>query len=62
MVLNPLSSAMLGSFESHSPIKNLFFSGCEVGAVGVMGAMGGGLACAMAMEPIGAGKLMASIS
>ena len=47
--------------RAHSPIKNLFFSGCEVGAVGVMGAMGGGLACAMAMEPVGIGKLMASI-
>jgi all-trans-retinol 13,14-reductase len=37
--------------RAHSPIKNLFFAGCEVGAVGVMGAMAGGMICAMAMEP-----------
>ena len=44
----------------HSPIKNLFFSGCEVGAVGVMGAMAGGMICATAMEPVAAAKLLAS--
>ena len=48
--------------RAHSPIKNLYFAGCEVGAVGVMGAMAGGLTCALAMEPLAGGKLVASLS
>ncbi len=34
-----------------SPIKNLFFAGCDVGMVGVMGAMMGGALSAVAAEP-----------
>ncbi len=48
--------------RAHSPIKDLFFSGCEVGAVGVMGAMAGGMICAVAMEPRKAGRLVAQAS
>ncbi len=48
--------------RAHSPIKNLFFSGCEVGAVGVMGAMAGGMVCAMAMEPVRVGALIKTVS
>ena len=44
--------------RAHSPIKNLFFAGCEVGAVGVMGAMAGGMLAALAMEPRKAGALV----
>ena len=36
-----------------SEVKNLFFSGCEVTTVGVMGAMMGGLLCAAAIDPRG---------
>jgi all-trans-retinol 13,14-reductase len=46
----------------HSPIKNLFFAGCEVGAVGVMGAMSGGMLAALAMEPRAVGALVAASS
>jgi all-trans-retinol 13,14-reductase len=47
--------------RAHSPIKNLYFAGCEVGTVGVMGAMAGGMLCALAMEPRKGTRLMASI-
>lgn len=47
--------------RAHSPIKGLFFAGCEVGSVGVMGAMAGGMLCALAMEPRKAGALVASL-
>jgi all-trans-retinol 13,14-reductase len=46
----------------HSPIKNLFFAGCEVGAVGVMGAMAGGMICATAMEPLKTARLLKGVS
>jgi all-trans-retinol 13,14-reductase len=36
-----------------SPIQNLFFSGGEVTTVGVMGAMMGGVLCALSAEPLG---------
>jgi all-trans-retinol 13,14-reductase len=48
--------------RAHSPIKNLFFAGCEVGAVGVMGAMAGGMLCALAMEPRKGAMLVQSVS
>jgi all-trans-retinol 13,14-reductase len=48
--------------RAHSPIKNLFFAGSEVGSVGVMGAMAGGMLCALAMEPRKAGGLVAAAS
>jgi all-trans-retinol 13,14-reductase len=35
-----------------SPIPGLWFSGSDVASVGVMGAMGGGQLCALAIEPI----------
>ena len=41
------------ALRPRSEVKNLFFSGCEVTTVGVMGAMMGGLLCAAAMEPRG---------
>lgn len=44
--------------RAHSPIKNLFFAGCEVGAVGVIGAMAGGMLAALAMEPRKVGALV----
>ena len=34
-----------------SPIKGLYFSGSEVSTVGVIGAMMGGVLCAVAIEP-----------
>lgn len=34
-----------------TPVKNLFLSGCDVGAAGVMGACVGGLLCAVSAEP-----------
>ena len=34
-----------------SPIKDLYFSGSEVSSVGVIGAMMGGVLCAVAIEP-----------
>ena len=34
-----------------TPIKDLFLSGCDVGAAGVMGAFVGGTLCAAAAEP-----------
>lgn len=37
-----------------TPIKNLFLSGCDMGAAGVMGAFVGGVLCAVAAEPVGA--------
>jgi all-trans-retinol 13,14-reductase len=46
--------------RAHAPIKNLFFAGSEVGAVGVMGAMAGGMICALAMEPRRCGGLISS--
>jgi all-trans-retinol 13,14-reductase len=47
--------------RAHSPIKGLFFAGCEVGSVGVMGAMAGGMICAIAMEPRKAVGLISSL-
>ena len=41
-----------------SPISGLFFSGSEVSTVGVIGAMMGGVLCAVAMEPRKGMKLM----
>lgn len=35
-----------------TPIKNLFLSGCDMGAAGVMGAFVGGVVCAVAAEPM----------
>ncbi|MCB9683058.1 MAG: NAD(P)/FAD-dependent oxidoreductase [Alphaproteobacteria bacterium] len=35
-----------------SPVPNLFLSGSDIGAPGVMGAMMGGVAAALAMEPV----------
>ncbi|MEZ4391337.1 MAG: NAD(P)/FAD-dependent oxidoreductase [Polyangiales bacterium] len=36
-----------------TPIRNLFLSGCDVGAAGVIGAFAGGLFCALSAEPAG---------
>lgn len=41
------------SLEPRSPIRNLYFAGSEVGMVGVMGAMLGGLLAAASASPIG---------
>ncbi len=41
------------SLEPRSPIPNLYFAGSEVGMVGVMGAMLGGLLGAAAASPVG---------
>lgn len=35
-----------------TPVKDLFLSGCDVGAAGVMGAFVGGVLCATAAEPL----------
>jgi all-trans-retinol 13,14-reductase len=35
-----------------TPVKDLFLSGCDVGAAGVMGAFVGGILCATAAEPL----------
>ena len=48
--------------RAHSPIKGLFFAGCEVGAVGVMGAMAGGMLAAAAVKPRAVGALLAEAS
>jgi all-trans-retinol 13,14-reductase len=39
------------SLRPRSPIKGLYFSGSEVASAGVMGAMLGGVLCALAVEP-----------
>ena len=36
----------------NEPLKDLFLSGCDVGAAGVMGAFVGGILCATAAEPL----------
>ena len=48
--------------RAHSPIKGLYFAGCEVGAVGVMGAMAGGMLAAAAVQPRAVGSLLADAS
>jgi len=42
----------------HAPIDGLFFSGSEVATVGVIGAMMGGVMAAMAVEPVGALRML----
>jgi len=44
-----------------SPIPGLFFAGSEVTTVGVIGAMMGGVLAAVAMEPLGAVRMLRAI-
>ena len=44
-----------------SPVPGLYFSGSEVGSVGVMGAMLGGLLCGAAVAPVAAVRFFRSL-
>lgn len=49
------------ALRGRSPVPGLFFSGSDVTSGGVMGAFGGGLLGALAMEPIRVGRLLRKV-